>query len=48
MNKELLRQVRLARTFLLCAIALGMLVAVATISQMVFVSKAVERVFLGR
>ena len=47
MNRELLRQVKPARVFLLCAVVLGMLVAVATISQMVFLSKAVDRVFLG-
>jgi ATP-binding cassette, subfamily C, bacterial CydD len=47
MNRELLWQVKPARVFLLCAVVLGMLVAVATISQMVFMSKAVDRVFLG-
>ena len=46
MNRELLRQVKSARVFLLCAVVLGMLVAVATISQMVFLTKAVDRVFL--
>ena len=42
-----MRQVKPARVFLLCAVVLGMLVAVATISQMVFLSKAVDRVFMG-
>ena len=47
MNRELLWQVKPARVFLLCAVVLGMLAAVATISQMVFLSKTVDRVFLG-
>jgi ATP-binding cassette, subfamily C, bacterial CydD len=47
MNRELLRQVKPARTFLSCAIVLGVLGAAATIAQMVFLSKIVERVFLA-
>ena len=46
MNRELLRQVKPARVFLLCAVVLGMLAA-ATIAQMVFLSKAVDRVLLA-
>ena len=47
MNRELLRQVKPARIFLSCAIALGVLGAAATIAQMVFLSKIVDRVFLA-
>src|SRR5215210_3733724 len=47
MNRELLRQVKSARVFLSCAIALGVLGAAATIAQMVFLSKIVDRVFLA-
>ena len=46
MNRELLRQVGSARTSLALTVALGLLVAVATIAQMVFLSKVVARVFL--
>jgi ATP-binding cassette subfamily C protein CydD len=47
MNRELLRQVKPARIFLSCAIALGVLGAAATVAQMVFLSKIVDRVFLS-
>jgi len=47
MNRELLRQVKPARIFLICTIALGMLGAVATIAQMFFLSLVVDRVFLA-
>ena len=47
MNRELLRQVKPARIFLICTIALGMLGAVATIVQMFFLSLVVDRVFLA-
>ena len=46
MNRELLRQVRSARVSLSLTVALGLLVAVVTIAQMVFLSKVVDRVFL--
>src|SRR5215207_6309299 len=46
MNRELLRQVRSARVSLSFTVALGLLVAVVTIAQMVFLSKVVDRVFL--
>jgi ATP-binding cassette subfamily C protein CydD len=46
-SRELLRQVKHARIFLGCAIVLGVLGACATIAQMVFLSKIVDRVFLG-
>ena len=41
-----MRQAKPARIFLLCEVVLGMLAA-ATIAQMVFLSKAVERVLLA-
>jgi ATP-binding cassette subfamily C protein CydD len=44
-NRELLRQVRSARASLSLTVAFGFLVAVATIAQMVFLSKVVDRVF---
>lgn len=47
MNRELLLQVKPARIFLSCAIALGVLGAAATVAQMVFLSKIVDRVFLA-
>ncbi|MCA1717897.1 MAG: thiol reductant ABC exporter subunit CydD [Actinobacteria bacterium] len=47
MNRELLRQVKPARIFLVCTIALGMLGAVTTIAQMLFLSLVVDRVFLA-
>ncbi|MDQ3589204.1 MAG: ABC transporter transmembrane domain-containing protein, partial [Actinomycetota bacterium] len=46
MNRELLRQVGPARASLSLTIMLGLLAAVATIAQMIFLSKAVDRVFL--
>ena len=46
MNRELLRQVRSARASLSFTVALGLLAAVATIAQMAFLSKVVDRVFL--
>jgi ATP-binding cassette subfamily C protein CydD len=45
-NRELLRQVRSARASLSLTVAFGFLAAVATIAQMVFLSKVVDRVFL--
>ncbi len=48
MNRELLRQVKPVRVSLLYAIVLGVLIAVATVAQMVFLSTVVNRVFLGR
>ncbi len=47
MNRELLRQVKHVRIFLGCVVVLGVLGAGATIAQMVFLSKIVDRVFLG-
>jgi ATP-binding cassette subfamily C protein CydD len=47
MNRELLRQIKPARIFLVCTIALGMLGAVATIAQMLFLTLVVDRVFLA-
>jgi ATP-binding cassette, subfamily C, bacterial CydD len=47
MNRELLRQVKPARIFLICTIALGMLGAIATIVQMLSLSLVVDRVFLS-
>src|SRR5215212_11903309 len=46
MNRELLRQARPARAFLSLTVVLGLLGAAATIAQMVFLSKVVDRVFL--
>ena len=46
MNRELLRQIKSARIFLICTIALGMLGAAATIAQMLSLSLVVDRVFL--
>ena len=48
MNRELLRQVRSARASLSLTVTLGLLAAVATIAQMAFLSKVVDRVFLKR
>src|SRR5215208_2607085 len=48
MNRELLRQVKPVRVFLLYAIVSGMLIAITTVAQMVFLSTVVNRVFLGR
>src|SRR5918993_3875358 len=47
MNRELLRQVKPVRVSLLYAVILGVLVAVTTVAQMVFLSKVVNGVFLG-
>lgn len=47
MNKELLRQVKPARAFLLYAVVLGVLGTGATIAQMVFLSEIVNQVFLA-
>jgi ATP-binding cassette subfamily C protein CydD len=46
-SRELLRQVKHAKIFLGCAIVLGVLGVWATIAQMVFLSKIVDRVVLG-
>jgi ATP-binding cassette subfamily C protein CydD len=46
MNRDLLRQARSARASLTLTVALGLLVAVATIAQVVFLSKTVDRVLL--
>ena len=48
MNRELLRQVKPVRVSVLYAVALGVLIAVTTVAQMVFLSTVVNRVFLGR
>ena len=48
MNRELLRQVKPVRVSVLYAVALGVLIAVTTVAQMVFLSTVVYRVFLGR
>jgi ATP-binding cassette subfamily C protein CydD len=48
MNRELLRQVKPVRVSLLYAIVSGMLIAITTVAQMVFLSTVVYRVFLGR
>ena len=48
MNRELLRQVKPVRVSLLYAIVLGVLIAVTTVAQVVFLSTVVNRVFLGR
>src|SRR3712207_3577188 len=47
MNRELLRQVKPAKIFLVCTIVLGMLGAVTTIAQMFSLSLVVDRVFLS-
>ncbi len=47
MNRELLQQMKSARIFLVCTIALSMLGAVATIAQMLSLSLIVDRVFLS-
>ncbi|HEX2182962.1 MAG TPA: thiol reductant ABC exporter subunit CydD [Rubrobacteraceae bacterium] len=46
MNRALLRQVGSARASLILTMTLGVLAAVVTIAQMVFLSKVVARVFL--
>jgi ABC-type transport system involved in cytochrome bd biosynthesis fused ATPase/permease subunit len=46
-DKELFRQARSARLLLAATVVLGVLTAVATVAQMVFLSKIVDRVFLG-
>ena len=46
MNRELIRQVGAARSSLGLTVVLGLVVAAATIAQMVFLSKVVARVFL--
>ncbi|MEJ7842858.1 MAG: thiol reductant ABC exporter subunit CydD [Rubrobacter sp.] len=46
MNRQLLRQVGSARVFLGATVGVGVLVAVATIFQMVFLAKVVNRVFV--
>jgi ABC-type multidrug transport system fused ATPase/permease subunit len=46
-NRELLRQVKPARIFLLWAVVFGMLSAGATIAQMVFLSKIIDWGFLA-
>ena len=48
MNRELLRQVKPVRVSVLYAVALGVLIAVTTVAQMIFLSTVVDRVFLGR
>jgi ATP-binding cassette, subfamily C, bacterial CydD len=47
MNKELFGRITPARLYLGATVAVGLLVAVATIAQMVFLSKIVDRVFVG-
>jgi ATP-binding cassette subfamily C protein CydD len=46
-NKELFRQAKRARIFLLCMVFLGLLGAVATIAQMTFLSKVIDRVLIS-
>ena len=46
MDRRLFRQVRSARVSLGATVTLGILVAVATIAQMVFLARVVDRVFL--
>lgn len=46
MNSKLLKQVRVARVYVLATAMLGFLAAGATILQMVFLAKIVDRVFL--
>jgi ATP-binding cassette, subfamily C, bacterial CydD len=46
MNRELLRQAGSARVSLSLSVALGVLAAVATIAQMVFLARVVARVFV--
>ena len=46
MNRELMREVGSARVFLGATVGIGVLVAVATIFQMVFLAKVVNRVFV--
>jgi ATP-binding cassette, subfamily C, bacterial CydD len=46
MDRELFRRVRSARVSLGMTVVLGILAAVATIAQMVFLSKVVDKVFL--
>ncbi len=43
MNRELMREVGSARVFLGATVGIGVLVAVATIFQMVFLAKVVNR-----
>jgi ATP-binding cassette, subfamily C, bacterial CydD len=47
MNWELFERVTPARAYLAASVAVGLLVAVATIAQMVFLSRIVDRVFVG-
>ena len=46
MDRRLFRQVRFARVSLGATVTLGILVAVATIAQMVFLARVIDRVFL--
>ena len=47
MNKELFERITPARVYLGATVAVGLLVAVATMAQMVFLSRIVDRVFVG-
>jgi ATP-binding cassette, subfamily C, bacterial CydD len=47
MNRELFERITPARVYLVATVAVGLLVAVATIAQMVFLSRIVARVFVG-
>jgi len=47
MNKELFERIMPAQAYLGATVAVGLLVSVATIAQMVFLSKIVDRVFVG-
>ena len=47
MNKELFKRITPSRVYLGATIAVGLLVAIATIAQMVFLSKIVDQVFVG-
>ncbi len=46
LNGVLLRQVRAARLWVGAAVALGVLSAAATVAQMIFLSRIIDRVFL--
>ncbi len=46
MNGELFRRVRWARLWVGAAVALGVLSAAATVAQMIFLSRIIDRVFL--
>jgi ATP-binding cassette, subfamily C, bacterial CydD len=47
MNDDLFKRVGAMRIYLVATVVAGLLVATATVTQMVFMSKVVDRVFLG-